>query len=307
MDFEGRKRPQPLEHRVLLQADQSLPLHAFIQEVFFFEWQLFPRGELRFGRAFHGGIKAGDVDLAVRAFEPRQEACQLFVGVGCGAAVLTRVEIGLGSADCYFRVAETTQRRVDGWPARRDVRHVRNDHGIGANALRLALDQIEQNFGAVLLLTLDQEPEVDRGVGGIDRLQQAEDLPLVVGRAAGVELAVALCRLERWSRPLGERVRRLHVVVSVDQQRRRTGNVGTFGPNDRMCVAAKKRDVVTAETPQLGADPLCGGTAILVVCGQCRDGRNPQKLVQLAQQSFLIHGGRNVDTPVAASQRVGPG
>ncbi len=217
------------------------------------------------------------------------------------------MQIGFGRANGDLRVAETAQRRIHRGPAGGDIRHVRDDHGIGANALRLALQEIEQHLRAVLLFPLDQEPEIDPRVLGIDGLQQTEDLPLVVGRAAGVELAVALCRLKWRSRPLGERIGRLHVVVPVDQECGRTGNVGTFAPDDRMRLTPEKRDVVTPETPQLGGDPLRGGTAILVVCWQSRNGRNPEKLAQLAQQTLLIHGGRNVDRPVAASQRVGPG
>src|SRR5439155_15357391 len=98
-------------------------------------------------------------------------------------------------------------------------------------------------------LPLDQKPEIDTRVGGIDRLQQAEDLPLVVGGATRVELAVAQRRLERRRRPLGEWIRRLHVVVPVDQERRGTGNVGTLAPDDGMRVAAEERDVVTPDAP----------------------------------------------------------
>ncbi len=87
MNFEGWKRPQPLEHRVLLEADKTLSLYALVQEVFLVEWQLFPRGELRFGRALHRGIQARDVDLAVCALQSRQEPGQLFVRIRGRAAV----------------------------------------------------------------------------------------------------------------------------------------------------------------------------------------------------------------------------
>jgi len=74
-----------------------------------------------------------------------------------------------------------------------------------------------------------------------------------------------------------------------------------------MRVAAEELDIATAQPPQFGADPFSGRAAILVVCRQCRNGRNAEKLGQLAEQSLLIHGGRNVDTGVAASQRLTPG
>ena len=81
----------------------------------------------------------------------------------------------------------------------------------------------------------------------------------------------------------------------------------TLAGDDRMGVAPEKLDVATAQPPQLGCYPLGRRATILVVCRQCGDGGNAEKLGQLAQQSLLIHGGRNVDRRVAASQRVGHG
>ena len=123
----------------LLQADKPLPLNALIQEVFLVEWQLFPRGKLRFGRALHRGIQARDVDVAVCALQSRQESSQLFVRIRGRAAVFARVQIGFGRTNGDLRVAEPAQRRIHRGPAGGDVRHVRDDHGIGTNALRLAL------------------------------------------------------------------------------------------------------------------------------------------------------------------------
>ena len=62
----------------------------------------------------------------------------------------------------------------------------------------------------------------DRLVG----LEEAEHLPLVVGRPAGVELPVANRRLEGRAEPLVQRVGRLNVVVPVDEQ---GGPPGTSG------------------------------------------------------------------------------
>src|SRR5437867_9039 len=95
--------------------------------------------------------------------------------------------------------------------------------------------------------------------------------------AALVDLAVTVLGVVRWLCPLGERVGRLHIVVSVDEQRRRARNLGTFAGHDGMCVAAEELDVATAQPPQLGCNPFSSRAAILVVCRQCRDRRNSQK------------------------------
>ena len=80
-------------------------------------------------------------------------------------------------------------------------------------------------LAADFLFAFDQELQVQRQLaGGLDpglgALDVREHLPLVVGRAAGVEVAVAHGRLERGRDPFVQRVGRLHVVVAVDQHRR---------------------------------------------------------------------------------------
>src|SRR5437867_2130921 len=82
--------------------------------------------------------------------------------------------------------------------------------------------QLKQHAAAVLLLPFDQKPEVDgRAVAaGLDRLEETEHLPLVVGGAAGEQLAIAHRRLDRRRGPLVQRVGRLDVIMPVDEQRR---------------------------------------------------------------------------------------
>ena len=92
--------------------------------------------------------------------------------------------------------------------------------------------------------------------------------------------------------------------MPVDQQRGRARNIGAFPPDDGMRFAAQVLDIATPDAFELGADPIGGGAAIVVVSGKRRDGRNSQEFVQLAEQSVAIHGGGNVDTRLAASQRV---
>src|SRR2546428_262263 len=191
-------------------------------------------------------------------------------------------------------------RRADGEP--------RQQHTIRAAALRLLWKKVEKDLRAIFLFAFDQEAKVDRRPRRRgDRLEQAEDLSFVVGGATRVDPAVADGRLEGRLGPFGERIGRLYVVMSVNEQRWGAGHIGTFAPHDGMCLTAEKIDVATAQTPQLSRDPFGSGAAILVVYRQGRDGGNPQKVGQLAQQTLLIHGGRNVDRPVAASQREGPG
>ena len=88
---------------------------------------------------------------------------------------------------------------------------------------RFSLQQRGQRLGADLLLALDEEDDVDRQVVAEDpqRGQVGGDAGLVVGGAAAVEAVAALGRLERRAVPVGVVVLGLHVVVGVEQHRRR--------------------------------------------------------------------------------------
>jgi hypothetical protein len=81
---------------------------------------------------------------------------------------------------------------------------------------------------ADLLLALDDELQVDRQRAlalqqAPHRLDLVEHLALVVDGAPGARLALDDDRLERRRVPQLERVDRLHVVVAVDEDRRRAG------------------------------------------------------------------------------------
>ena len=85
------------------------------------------------------------------------------------------------------------------------------------------LEQLEQGVGADLLLALDEHGHADGEVVAerAERAEVGDDAGLVVGRAAAVEAAVALGRLERRAVPVGVVVLGLHVVVGVEQHGRR--------------------------------------------------------------------------------------
>jgi len=85
-------------------------------------------------------------------------------------------------------------------------------------------DDVAEVDAPGLLLALDDPLDRDRQFAvpvaqGMDRGEARRDAALVVCGAAGVELAVALGRLERRRVPQIQRAGRLHVVVIVEQQR----------------------------------------------------------------------------------------
>src|SRR5256886_17041870 len=78
-------------------------------------------------------------------------------------------------------------------------------------------------------------------------------------------LAVAHRRLE-WRRgPLVQRLGRLHVVVTVDEQRGRAGHLGPDAPHHRVRAAREELNLAAAEPTQLASDPFGGRSAVGVV------------------------------------------
>ena len=125
---------------------------------------------------------------------------------------------------------------------------------------------------------------------GLDGCQAHGDGPLVVGDAPAVEPAVTLRRLEGRSRPLLQRLRRLHVVVVVEEDgavraalevgeddgvaRLRRGRRGDGGPKLGQHIADKLGALVyakalradaglAAEAQQSLYSGVCGGPDVL--------------------------------------------
>ena len=115
-----------------------------------------------------------------------------------------------------------------------------------------------QGVGADLLLALDEHRDADRQVVAVDaqRAEVGGDAGLVVGRAAGVEPVAALGRLERRAVPVGVVVLGLHVVVGVEQHRRRALGAGLVGDHGGRA-AVGGDDVDAGEA--LGAEQLGHG------------------------------------------------
>ena len=266
VDLERRERPEALQHRVVLEPRERFGLYAMLEEIALLEWKAFPGGELALGRSLDRRIEPGNVDLPVGRLEAAEQPGELLVGVGGGPAKFARVKVRSRRPDGDLGVAEPAQGRVDGGPAGRDIGHVGDEDDIGAGPLGLPSQQLEQDAAAVLFLPFDQEAEVDgRPAAGLDCFEETEHLSLVIRRAARKQLAVPHRRIERWRRPLVERLGRLDVIVPVDQERRRTGHVRTHAPDHRVRAAGEELHLARAEPAQLVRDPLRRGPTVGVV------------------------------------------
>ena len=142
-------------------------------------------------------------------------------------------------------------------------------HDVGAKLALVRADEVVEMLAADFLFAFEDDLDVHRQAAvllqvRLDRLEVHEDLSLVVGRAAGVDLAVANRRFERRRLPQLERVHRLHVVVAVEEDRRRARGAEPVAVDHRIAGRVDQPDVVQADAPHLvgapvGAAPHVGG------------------------------------------------
>ena len=127
-----------------------------------------------------------------------------------------------------------------------------------ASSALCARDEVVEVLAADFLFALEDELHVHRQPAvllemRLDRLEVHEHLALVVGRAAGVDLAVADRRLERRRLPQVERIDRLHVVVAVEEDRRRARRAQPVAVDDRIARRLDQPHVLQSDAPHLVA------------------------------------------------------
>ncbi len=130
---------------------------------------------------------------------------------------------------------------------------------IGAAQLGSAVEVGVEVLAAVLLLALDEEPDAagelaDRVEPRFHGPQPRQELALVVGRAAGVQPAVADLGLVRWSGPQLERDGRLDVVVLDHGDR--PGALADLADDERRGIGHRQDLDVGAEGPQPFRGPV---------------------------------------------------
>jgi hypothetical protein len=137
------------------------------------------------------------------------------------------VQVLLAGADGDVEVAEPARGDVEGRPAAREHVGVEDHGGVGAALVRLEV--VDDRVAARLLLAVAGEAQVDRQRAlpgeALRRLQQEEELALVVRDAATQEPLALDGRVERGHAPELERVGRLDVEMPVAEDGRRTVRV----------------------------------------------------------------------------------
>ena len=157
----------------------------------------------------------------------------------------------------------------------------------------MGADEVFEMRAADLLLAFDEDADVARQPPRLlhvrfDSLEVHEHLALVVGRPAGVELAVAHRGLERRRRPQLQRIDRLHVVMAVEEDRGRPRRAQPVGVHHRVAGRFDEARVLHPDSLELVLRPLGAAADVGRVLGQCADARDGQVRLQLLDVVIAI-------------------
>ncbi len=209
------------------------------------------------------------------------------------AAERSGVQVGLGPAEIDLVVGQAAQAVADRRNAAIEHRRVADDDDVGVEQVLVGVDEVVEVGAADFLFALEQDLHVDRQASlllemRLDRLEVHEDLALVVGRAAGVDLAVAHGGLERRRRPQVERIDWLHVVVPVEENRRRAFSAEPFAVDNRVAWRFFETHVVQANPLHLGAGPLRAAADVFLVLRQGADAGDSQVLREFVNVTIPV-------------------
>jgi hypothetical protein len=128
------------------------------------------------------------------------------------------VQIGVRARDVDLEVRQAAQAVTDRRDAAIEHRRIGDHHDAGLQRLAVLAHEVVEMRRADFLFALDEHLDVHRKRSGLtqpglDGLEVHEDLALVIGAAARVDLAVAHRGLEGRRDPLVQRIHGLHVVV----------------------------------------------------------------------------------------------
>ncbi len=167
------------------------------------------------------------------------------------------------------------------------------DHEVAGEPLPLLLQEGGHAGAADLLLALHEELKVDRrrAAGADQRLQRSqrrEDVPLVVGGAAGIDAAVPDLRREGGRLPEIEGIGRLDIVVPVDQRRGLVVRDVPVTVDDRVAPGRQERHLRHPRLAQPLGDPVRRPRHVCIVRRQGADARDAQELAEIVDQPLLM-------------------
>ena len=244
-------------------------------------------------KRFHVVIKARHCDASPGVAQLREQLAERHRRILDRAAEEARVQIAGRSAQGEFEGDDAPQRVGERRQVLGGHAGVGHHHGIAAKFPAAGPQERRQVAAANLLLALEHERQIagQGGAGpeiGFDRLEMGEMLALVVGGAAGDQRAPADGRFEGRRLPEFERLRRLHVVVAVNQEMRAPPRpAGRAGEHDRM---ARRRTQfgLEADLPAMLREPGGAGAEVPLVLRLRGNAGEAEEFAQLANEAGLV-------------------
>ena len=292
--FAGRPCPQPFERRVSRLTTQCGDADL-VHELVVAEWQFAHLREDRVGERTHLVVEARNGDAPAGIVHAGENARERHGRIDHRAAVHAGVQIAIGPAHVDLEVRHPAQRRQDTGNPRGEHGGVGDHDGITGKPHLLALEELLEVLAADFLLAFGQHDHVHRqraahGEVRLERLEVQIQLSLVVDRSTRIDAPVAHGGLERGRGPQLEGFGRLHVVVSVDQQRGRLGaSVAPFTDHDGM----SRRGLDRGGEPDSGervGDELRRRGAVGCVLGARAHAGNAQKREQFLLRARIVGG-----------------
>jgi hypothetical protein len=128
------------------------------------------------------------------------------------------------------------------------------------------------------------------GVEGFDGFDVGVHLAFVVGRTAGIEIAVALGGFEGRGFPEVEGVGRLDVEMAITEDGRLAGGVQPVGVDQGMALGFDDFDVFEAGVAEFGGYVLGGAVGIVIVLGESGDAGDAEEFLQFFEEARLVLG-----------------
>ena len=185
----------------------------------------------------------------------------------------------------------TAQRRRDGGFARLPIRRVRHDDDVSGEFILVSIQEGSERRRTDLLLTLDENNNVDGQVRAEDgqRTQVDGHASAIVRGAAPVNTVAAHLSFVGIHAPTAQLTHRLHVVVGVQEDGRCSLNVGCVGDNGGLALRAilgRLAQDLRSQSQSLKTLPQMLGTALQVsrVSRVRRHRRNSDQLRELLQE-----------------------
>ena len=203
------------------------------------------------------------------------------------------MQIAGGSARLDLHVDQSPQPDIQRGQSRRVHFRIGHERDIGLQFRRVLRNVLRDRNAAHLLFAFKEEFQIDRQ-GAVDGAQRFNGLnvrvhlALVVRRTAGIQIAVALGRLERRRFPEFEGVRRLHIEVAIAENGRPARRVQPIGIYQRVAVGLDQFNILQTRVFQLLRDELGRAVRVLRMLGQRGNAGDAQEIFQLFEKARFI-------------------